>query len=197
RVRGPPRARAPSARAAHPRRGVLQGQGAAARGVRRLPGPRVRRRRARDAGRGPARSPREAPLGAGHRPGDRGRDRALRGRAAALRGGRLHPPRLRAPGPPARRRGISGRPALLPRAASPRRGPLQRSSPPDRAAREGTVPAAPPLRRLSARRRLREDGPSSEEALMDPRAKRALRLSLLALFVVPPAAAQDFWAHWG
>src|SRR5262249_4708755 len=90
-----------------------------------------------------------------------------------------------------------GGPELLPRAASPRGGPLQRLSRPDRAAREGSVPDAAALRRLSARRRLREEGSASEEALMDPRAKHPWALSLLATFVVVPVAAEDFWAHWG
>ena len=124
-----------------PRVRHLQREGAPGPRVPRLPGGRVRRRDRADGSCGSLRPARGAPGGAGHRPRDRGLHRALRRGASVLRRRRLHPPRVRTAGAPARRRDLPRRAGLLPRPPARGSRPLQRLPRADRPRGEGLLPA--------------------------------------------------------
>ena len=104
------------------------------------------------AGREPRRLRRQLLAVPRHRPRDRRLDRALRRRAAALRRRRLHAPRLRAPGPPARRRERTTRSSASSWTACPRDAALYNDYHAQivRLAKDVLPPAAP-VRRVPAR----------------------------------------------
>lgn len=127
---------------------MLQRQGAAPRRVRALPGAGVCGSRVGDAQGGSVAAAPEAARGERRRSGDGGFDRSLCGGRPALRGRRVHAPRLFAPRAARRDRAVRRSTAFLHGPPSAQSSPVQRLPRADRHACQGCLPAASALRSM-------------------------------------------------